>query len=145
MTTVLLVEDNTQVRVSMVKSFTMAGIGVIEAADGEEALSLIDRGGYDLIITDLWMPKVDGIALLKHLATHRPETKVIAISGGAPGRAPIEFSAALAQTYGADAVFHKPFDNDDLIDVVNRLVSVDPSAVGGTGKVATNSGVAQLP
>ena len=122
MSTILVVDDEADVRLSLVLSFKRAGFDVTEATDGEQALALIDKGGFDLIVTDLWMPKVDGIALLKHLRIHWPEVKVIAISGGAPGRAPIDFSVALAETYGADAVFHKPFDNDDLIEFVRTML-----------------------
>ena len=122
MSTIMVVEDDADVRLSLVVSLKRAGFGVIEAHDGEQALALIGNGGYDLIVTDLWMPKVDGVALLKYLAIHQPATKVIAISGGAPGRAPIDFSVALAETYGADAVFHKPFDNDDLVEVIRTML-----------------------
>lgn len=124
MTKILVVEDDTDVRSSLIISFRMAGFETDEATDGDEAIRMIAEGRYDLVVTDLWMPKVDGIALLKHLAAHQADQKVIAISGGAPGRAPANFSVALAETYGADAVFHKPFDNDDLVDAVKDLLGL---------------------
>ncbi len=64
---------------------------------------------------------MDGVDLLKHLRVHCPEIPVIAISGGAPGRATIEYSAALAATFGADAVFFKPFDNEELVAAVREI------------------------
>ena len=75
----------------------------------------------DLIITDLWMPNLDGVELLKRLRATNANIRVIAISGGGM-RKPIDVSAALAQTWGADAVLYKPFDNEDLVSEINRLM-----------------------
>ena len=100
----------------------MAGYEVEEAVDGLVAIELLQSRPYALLITDLWMPNVDGIDLLKRLRTINPKMPVIAISGGAPGRAPIDYSVALATTWGADVVLHKPFDNDDLVDEVKALL-----------------------
>ncbi|MBI1209491.1 MAG: response regulator [Azospirillum sp.] len=123
MSRILLVEDDADVRATLVVSLKIAGFEVDEANDGAEAFAALAQNSYDLIVTDLWMPKVDGIDLLKYLAGRRPKISVIAISGGAPGRAPLDFSVALAETYGADAVFHKPFDNDELVGAVIRMIA----------------------
>ena len=101
----------------------MEAIGhqVLEAADGKEALELLGNQAVDLIVTDLWMPNLDGVELLKRLRAGNANIRVIAISGGGV-RKPIDVSAALAQTWGADAVLYKPFDNEDLVDEINRLL-----------------------
>lgn len=122
MARILLVEDAPEVRESIKDSLELAGFEVDEAPDGKVACELLAARAYALMITDLWMPNLDGLDLLKHLRKVNPKLPVIAISGGAPGRAPIDYSVALATTYGADTVFHKPFDNDDLVDAVNALL-----------------------
>ena len=123
MARILLVEDAPEVRESIKDSLELAGFEVDEAPDGKIATELLTERTYALLITDLWMPNVDGIDLLKHLRKANPKLPVIAISGGAPGRAPLDCSVALATTWGADAVFHKPFDNDDLIETVKDLLA----------------------
>ena len=122
MAPILLVEDTLDVRISIRDSLEMAGYVVEEAVDGLVAIELLQSRPYALLITDLWMPNVDGIDLLKRLRTINPKMPVIAISGGAPGRAPIDYSVALATTWGADVVLHKPFDNDDLVDEIKALL-----------------------
>lgn len=121
MATVLVADDVAEVRYSIKRSLTKAGHTVIEAEDGAAALEILRRDAVDLIVTDIWMPKTDGVAVLRALRHEFPTLKVIAVTGG--GRAaPIDFSAALATTWGADRVFTKPFENDDLVREVDALI-----------------------
>lgn len=119
---ILLVDDVAAVRLSIRAALEAVGYQVLEAADGKEALDLLSNESVDLIVTDLWMPNLDGVELLKRLRAANVAIKVIAISGGGV-RKPIDVSAALAQTWGADAVLYKPFDNDDLVNEVGRLLA----------------------
>lgn len=123
MARILLADDISAVRLSVAVALRAEGHEVVEASDGAAAIGLLRSHPFDLVVTDLWMPVLDGIDLLKHLRVHHPGTKVIAMSGGAPGRAPIGISMTIARTWGADAVFQKPFDNDDLIAEVRRLLA----------------------
>ncbi len=118
---ILLVDDVPAVRLSIRAALEAIGYHVLEAADGKEALDLLDTQAVDLIVTDLWMPNLDGVELLKRLRASNANIRVIAISGGGM-RKPIDVSAALAQTWGADAVLYKPFDNEDLVNEINRLL-----------------------
>jgi CheY-like chemotaxis protein len=118
---ILLVDDVPAVRLSIRAALEAVGYQVLEASDGKEALTLLDSQAVDLIVTDLWMPNLDGVELLKRLRAANANIRVIAISGGGM-RKPIDVSAALAQTWGADAVLYKPFDNDDLVAEIKRLV-----------------------
>ena len=118
---ILLVDDVPAVRLSIRAALEAIGYQVLEAADGKEALDLLDSQAVDLIVTDLWMPNLDGVELLKRLRATNANIRVIAISGGGM-RKPIDVSAALAQTWGADAVLYKPFDNEDLVNEINRLL-----------------------
>ena len=118
---ILLVDDVPAVRFSIRAALEAAGYQVLEAPDGKEALALLDSQTVDLIVTDLWMPNLDGVELLKRLRAANANVRVIAISGGGT-RKPSAVSAALAQTWGADAVLYKPFDNDDLVTEIKRLL-----------------------
>ncbi len=118
---ILLVDDVPAVRLSIRAALEAAGYQVLEASDGKEALALLGTQAVNLIVTDLWMPNLDGVELLKRLRAVNANIRVIAISGGGM-RKPIDVSAALAQTWGADAVLYKPFDNDDLVAEIKRLL-----------------------
>lgn len=122
MTTVLVVDDAPAVRFSVSRSLKKAGYEVVEAENGRQALGVLRSQVVDLAVIDLWMPVMDGIELLKTLRVEFPELAAIAMSGGAP-KAPIDMSAALATTWGAERVFYKPFDNDDLIIETKNLLA----------------------
>ena len=123
MARILLVDDTPKVRESIKDALETAGFEVDEAPDGKEAIDLLNARSYSLLITDLWMPEVDGLDLMKHQRKINPNMPVVAITGGAIEMAPPNFSVALAQSWGADAVLDKAFDNDDLVDIVNDLIT----------------------
>src|SRR3954451_24809190 len=81
---ILIVEDHTPTRMAMGRLIRQAGAEVTTARDGEEALGYLLTQHFDVLLTDLRMPKMDGFELLNHCNTlpesHRP-TRVIAISG----------------------------------------------------------------
>ena len=123
MARILLVDDTQKVRESIKDALETAGFEVDEAPDGLVAIEFLNERPYTLLITDLWMPEVDGLDLMKHLRKINPNMPVIAITGGAIGLEPPNFSIALAQSWGADAVLDKPFDNDDLVDIAKDLIA----------------------
>ncbi|MBP2298926.1 response regulator [Azospirillum picis] len=116
---ILIVDDAEHVRYSLRTSLEDAGHEVEEAADGEEALAKLRSGAVDLVVADVWMPRLNGIDLLQRLRTVSPEIPVFVITGGA-ARIPIESTAAMARTWGADQVFYKPFDNEDLVAAIRQ-------------------------
>ena len=117
---ILVIDDVATIRESLRLSLEGAGYAVAEAADGQAGLDLLARQPFDAVVTDLWMPGVDGIALLKRVRRERPELKVIAISGGGPAMT-LDLSATLAQVWGAEAVLYKPFDNATLVTRLDAL------------------------
>ncbi|MGD8859038.1 MAG: PAS domain-containing protein [Myxococcales bacterium] len=102
---VLVVDDLRQVRRVAALSLRGAGYAVAEAADAEEALSLIDRGHFDLVLTDVRMPGRDGVQLAEELAERRPGLPVVLMSGYAD--APVERTGL--------TVLFKPFSPDRLL------------------------------
>ncbi|CAK0779840.1 Response regulator [Azospirillaceae bacterium] len=121
---ILIADDNETVRLMLRSALEVSGYLVTEATDGDHALSLMAETRFDLVITDLWMPKRTGIDLLKRWRQQHSHLRVIAISGGAPDM-PIDTSIALAQTWGADAVLYKPFTKEDLDAVLLRVLGED--------------------
>ncbi len=116
---ILIVDDAENVRYSLRTSLEDAGYTVDEAVDGEQALARLQSDAFDLVVADVWMPHLNGIDLLQRMRKVSPNMPVFVITGGA-ARIPIESTAAMARTWGADHVFYKPFDNEDLIRVIRQ-------------------------
>jgi signal transduction histidine kinase len=76
---ILIVDDEDIIRDLCSKA--LKGYNILEAADGEEALRLFEKGGIDVILTDVMMPKIDGIELLKRLKEKEPTLVVIVMTG----------------------------------------------------------------
>lgn len=119
---ILVVDDVDAVRESLRLALERAGYEVVEAADGEAALSIAQDAPADAVIADLWMPRLDGIDLLKALRRARPNLKVIAISGGGAGMS-LEVAASLARAWGAEDVMVKPFDNETLVARLDAMLA----------------------
>lgn len=79
--TVLLVEDEDPVRLFSARALRNKGYKVIEAKTGEAALELLDGGPYDLLVTDMVMPRVDGAQVIREARKLLPDLPVICISG----------------------------------------------------------------
>lgn len=122
MATILLIEDTELVRKAVKAVLEREGHQVVEASDGLAGLQLLeDQGQFDLIVTDVWMPKMDGVSFLKEIRARDEKAPVLVITGGGP-TVPMESTASLAETYGCDALLFKPIENDHLIETVNTLL-----------------------
>ena len=122
--TVLLVEDNADVRTLFSGFLRQAGFTVIEAADGRGALDVFDAqsDAVDLVVTDVVMPNMSGPALAASLRARRPDLKVIFVSGYAD-----ELDLERASPT-RPAVLHKPVTRTGLVRMVTAVMaSPDPS------------------
>ncbi|MBI1319973.1 MAG: response regulator [Candidatus Hydrogenedens sp.] len=115
MTTILLTEDDQVQREIITDILTSSGFGVRAAASGEEALALLDEAPSDLLLSDLKMPGMDGLALLRAARARRPETEVILMTAHGTIR-----TAVQAMREGAIDYLEKPFDKDALLHVITR-------------------------
>jgi two-component system, NarL family, sensor histidine kinase EvgS len=109
---ILIVEDHAPTRLAMSKLIRQAGADVVTARDGEEGLGYLLTQRFDVLLTDLRMPVMDGFELVHHCMklpeSHRP-SRVIAISG--------EYEAGVLQ--GQPVQFMaKPFNLDTLLDMI---------------------------
>ena len=114
MATILLVEDERIVRHLLRSILEEAGHGVIEACDGAEALALYRSHQTDLILTDLMMPKRDGLEFIEEVQREFPHTKITAMTGGDDSLA----SADEARMLGVSSVLRKPLDLRELLEVI---------------------------
>jgi DNA-binding NtrC family response regulator len=114
---VLVVDDDPGVRYTLREILESEGLAVEEAADGAEALALHDARPVPLVITDLRMPGMDGMELLRRLtALSRPPRVVVVTAHGS------ERQAVDAMKAGAHDYFKKPFESDELLAVVRRAL-----------------------
>ena len=110
---ILIVEDHTPTRLAMIKLIRDAGADVTAARDGEEGLGYLLTQKFDVLLTDLRMPKLDGFELLTQAenlpSSHRPG-RIIAISG--------EYEAGALHGRAAVQFLPKPFNIDTLLNML---------------------------
>lgn len=116
---ILVVEDDPRVRDVLYQALAMAGYDVVATADGEEALAAYAAAPTDLIITDLLMPRKDGVETIRGLRRQHPAAKVIAVTA-ARGR----FNRLTAARHvGAHHTLLKPFGMGDLLTLVRDVLA----------------------
>ena len=125
---ILVVDDEEIVCHSIKKILSRKGYTVENALDVESAIKKISNTSYDLVITDLMMPKTNGMELLQIIRDHYPELEVVMITGYAS----IE-SAVKATKLGASSYLPKPFTPDELTEItkkalIDRKVKVEARA-----------------
>ncbi|HEY3452648.1 MAG TPA: sigma-54 dependent transcriptional regulator [Myxococcales bacterium] len=112
---VLVVDDDAGVRYTLREILESSSMEVVEAADGAAALEKIDAEPFQLVISDLRMPKVDGMELLKKVRSRPQAPRVILITAHGSEKHAVE-----AMKLGAFDYFKKPFEMDELLAVVRR-------------------------
>jgi CheY-like chemotaxis protein len=122
MQTILIIEDDADLRRMLVKLLERENYRVLEAGTGLEALQILDYYIPELVITDIIMPDQDGIGTINELKKRYPEVKIIAISGG--GRMLSKDYLGIAEILGADYTFAKPFDTHLFLQKVNELMNL---------------------
>ena len=124
MAQILIVEDEANIRRVLHKILIDVdkNINVSEAADGVEAISMVDTQKYDLILCDIKMPKKDGIEVLEHIQNVSPQSAVVMISG----HGDLE-TAVKAMRMGAYDYISKPPDLNHLLQTVNAALQRDTS------------------
>ncbi len=114
---ILVIDDEEIVRISCKKCLTPEGYEVDAAANGADGLRLTRENHYDLILTDLKMPDMDGMEFLVTMGETQPEAKVIMITGYST----VEH-AEEATRLGAYNYIEKPFTPDTLIAAVREAL-----------------------
>ena len=112
---ILLAEDDDAMRAYLERALERNGYHVSSAATGQEALDLVSSGTFDLLLTDIVMPEVDGIELAQHAQKLDPAPKVMFITG---------FAAVALQANSAvpeARLLSKPFHLKDLVTQVDSM------------------------
>jgi DNA-binding NtrC family response regulator len=115
---ILAVDDSLSTLEVLERNLTAAGYAVLTARSVHEALPILEQASVDLVVTDLKMPEVGGLELIRHVRANFPETAVIMITGYGS----IE-SAVAAVKEGAEEYLTKPFTDAELLSAVHRTLA----------------------
>lgn len=116
---ILVIDDEPLVRIAIIDALLAEGYEAKGAESGGEGINLIPDGGYDVVITDLRLPEVDGIEILKASIKYSPKTKVVMITAYGSVNTAVE-----AMKQGAYDYLTKPFSMDELLIIVKRLLDI---------------------
>jgi DNA-binding response OmpR family regulator len=119
-TRIIVLDDERNIRTMVRVILDDAGFEVVEAVDATSAIRAVRESGADLVISDLFMPDVDGLEVIHTLRREHSSLKIIAMSGGGFGGT-IDL-LEIARRMGADEVVHKPFSPQHFVDVVRRAL-----------------------
>jgi len=117
---ILVIDDEVQIRALLREMLERAGYEVMDAPDGEEGIRLYRENPADLVITDIIMPKKEGLETIVDLRAEFPEVKIIAISGG--GTIGPDSYLQIAEGFGAIRIFTKPFKMEELLAAIQELL-----------------------
>lgn len=111
----ILLVDNDKHSISVMINLLKYNNTLEIAADGREALDLYNANHYDVVITEIKIPKMNGIELLKAIRERSKQTRVVIITGHTNTE---NISAAVS--HGVDAYFSKPFNVKNFMDTISK-------------------------
>ncbi|MFO0702207.1 MAG: response regulator [Nitrospira sp.] len=123
MATLLLIDDEEQIRTHFEPLLEQAGYRVLSAGGSTQALHLAKQHSPDLALVDLFMPGMDGLELIQALRTAHPGCKIIAMTGGSGEWNYLDAATLL----GARATLKKPFSLQELLDTIASTLEPDRS------------------
>lgn len=124
MARILVVEDEESVRDFVNRVLTMHGHSVLIASDGAEAVDLMGSHHFDLLLSDIAMPMMDGISLALKVRATRPHVPILLMTGFADERQRAHNLSLLIE-----GLITKPFNMDQLLGAVNKALLNSRSAV----------------
>ena len=116
MASILVIDDEADVRTPIAHILKSTGWEVFEARDGNQGMAQLRRHTISVVITDILMPEMDGIEVVIEMRKFHQDKKILAISKS-------HDLLRLASLLGAHAIMSKPLDPIELVKVVNRLIS----------------------
>ena len=117
--TIMVVEDYDDTRLLLKRGLEGLGYTVLEASNGQEAVEIADREHPDLILMDLDLPILDGIAATQHIRqqSHMHKVPIVALTAY-----PLSYTRVKAFAKGCDEYMSKPIDMSELAQLVNRYL-----------------------
>lgn len=117
---ILIIDDNDDLRDTLVVLLEDQDYSVISANDGDSGVRAFDQVRPDLVLTDVIMPNSDGVEAIRRIRAIDPEARIVAMSGGSmTGN---DYQLRMAEEAGAMEVLAKPFEVDELVTVVERCL-----------------------
>jgi len=123
MSKILIVDDDPAILRTLRRVLEIEGHTVSEAPDGKSALRYFAGDPADLVMSDIYMPDMDGIEFLIRVREAFPEAKILAMSGG--GHMTKEKVLGAASMLGAVAVLEKPFTVEDVQEAVSGALAAE--------------------
>ena len=120
MATILIMDDEEAILSFLEERLKYEGFNVLTAIDGIEGLKLFNENQVDLVITDIIMPRKEGVEAIFEMKEICPDIKIIAMSGG--GRNQPGSYLGIARNAGANCTFEKPFKTSDLVKTIYALL-----------------------
>ncbi|NQV98733.1 MAG: response regulator [Rhodospirillales bacterium] len=117
MARILVIDDEEMIRYTVRTALEMDSHDVLEAENGLQAMDIVQKNNFDLIITDIIMPEKEGIQTIIDIRGKFPDVPIIAITGGDPKRRKLYSDSATVM--GANSILFKPFSDEKLIGAVN--------------------------
>ncbi len=120
MARILVVDDDALVRETIALALRNAKHVVLEAGNGQRALDVLGRETFDLVVTDILMPEIDGIGLILAIRGQHAHMRILCISGG--DRAGFADYLPMAGKLGAHMILAKPFTPKQLLAAVETTL-----------------------
>lgn len=120
MSKILIIDDDEQFNLMLKSALAIKGYDVDTASNGKEAMALYQSNVYDVIITDIIMPNVDGYEVILNLRRMGKADRIIAVSGG--GRTAADDYLITAKHFNVAATFNKPVDLQALRAKVEEII-----------------------
>ncbi len=117
---ILLVDDDEKFLSSTCRQLRRTGHAILTAGSGDAAMAVLNAQSVDLVITDILMPKQDGLQLILEIRRRWPQLSIIAISGGGFCEAGLYLDLSLK--VGATRALEKPFSRDELLAQVREFL-----------------------
>lgn len=118
---ILVIDDEESVRFVVKEMLEFEGYEVTTAPNGKVGLQLFRKDPTDLIITDIFMPEMEGLETIRELHRDFPQLKIIAMSGG--GESGMLSFLSFAKRFGALRTLRKPFSREELLETVQELLA----------------------
>jgi DNA-binding NtrC family response regulator len=129
---ILIIDDDAAVSRTLALVLTRADYRVSTAADARKGLDMLSGGGFDLVLTDIIMPELDGIEAIRRIRNDYPGLRIIAMSGG--GQIDKADFLHMAEVLGADRVIEKPVRNERLLELVKAALEAPTRKMPGAGR-----------
>jgi len=124
MARILVVEDDAEIRILWAEALTQIGHEVDVAGDGVQAIKQISSQRYNIILFDLFLPRLSGLDAIKLIRRTEPDLAILAVTGGVESDLTRQVRAA-----GVADVLYKPIELRKLLQAISRLAPSQPTSI----------------